>query len=202
MASHPELSHSNVTARLTTLEERVDRLEQARAAPPATPRAPVRLDVVQSLAAELTGEDDGDGLVLYAGVAAGSAGTLAWQMNRQWIDVLDADPQGLAAILGALASPARVRLVQELMRGDRTIPQLSSALPEASTGQIYHHLAQLMAAGIAVQPRRGAYGMPPHHVVPVLATLAAALDLQPPGQRLGEPTGADEAHAGGEVFSR
>lgn len=42
-----------------------------------------------------------------------------------------------------------------------------------------------MAAGIAVQPRRGAYGMPPHHVVPVLATLAAALDLQPPGQRLG-----------------
>lgn len=88
------------------------------------------------------------------------------------------------------------------MRGDRTIPQLSSALPEASTGQIYHHLAQLMAAGIAVQPRRGAYGMPPHHVVPVLATLAAALDLQPPGQRLGEPTGADEAHAGGEVFSR
>lgn len=123
--------------------------------------------------------DEPDAVVAYGGRNALEGPPLAWQMRRTWEEVIDGAGEGVASVLSALASPPRLRMVTELARGPLSTSDLAERLDQPSTGQLFHHLKELLAAGIVHQPQRGVYTIRKQHLVPVLAILSAASDLTP-----------------------
>ncbi|MBU4214719.1 MAG: helix-turn-helix domain-containing protein [Actinobacteria bacterium] len=115
------------------------------------------------------------GAVLYVGsVRTPSGKTLRWQYGEPASDVFDREWADLALQLTALASPVRLRILQAVLRGVTTATALVEELGAGTSGQAYHHLRELTAAGWLVSPRRGVFEMPPARVVPLLAILVAA----------------------------
>lgn len=89
-------------------------------------------------------------------------------------DVLDVEPDQLARVFAALASPARVVLVRALLDGPLTSQELRARLDDPSVGQLYHHLNQLLAAGLVVQPGRSLYALPRGNEIALCVGLLAA----------------------------
>ena len=103
-------------------------------------------------------------------------GPVEWQygldsgtiLSPPWEDTATADA------LAALASPLRLRFVQEMLRGTDTPAALAELDGVGTVGQVYHHLQQLQAAGWVRQVARGRYGVPPERVVPLLTIVLAS----------------------------
>ncbi len=122
----------------------------------------------------------GDGLVSYSGQGVWWDGRqVVWRMNRTWADVVAGTSDPVARTLSALSSTVRLRIVSELAHGPLGTGELSERLDQASAGQLFHHLRELLAVGLVHQPRRGEYALRPQHVLPMLAVLSAAIDLSP-----------------------
>jgi DNA-binding transcriptional ArsR family regulator len=89
--------------------------------------------------------------------------------------------------MAALANPTRIRIVGELLQGPVPTGELARRLEQPSAGQLFHHLKELLAAGIIHQPVRGTYAIGDRHVVPLLVLGSAAIDLATPSPE--EPSG-------------
>jgi DNA-binding transcriptional ArsR family regulator len=179
-------SDERLAEQLKDLSARVDRLERQRAGQPPT----VDPALGQRLAAALAPGADGargEPAVVYAGAGAWGTGTLTWQIIRGWREVQDDVGAHTAAVFSALASPVRVRIVSVLLDGDLTTAELTARLAQPSAGQLFHHLKELLAAGVVHQPVRGTYAVRRQRVVPLLAMLSAALDINPPRPDGDEP---------------
>ena len=61
-----------------------------------------------------------------------------------------------------------------VLTGTRSSTELRAAAELGTTGQLYHHLRQLIASGWLTQTTRGQYAVPGHRVIPLLAILVAA----------------------------
>lgn len=85
-------------------------------------------------------------------------------------------------VLAALGSPIRLRIVATLLERDATTGELADRLDDPSTGQLFHYLNELLAAGVIHQQVRGAYAVLCQNVIPLLAVLAAAGDVATSGQ--------------------
>jgi DNA-binding transcriptional ArsR family regulator len=157
MATNQELARA-----LVELTERVQRLEGSRA-----PRLPV--------------EPQGDSFITYSGSGPFGDGRVVWQIIREWTDVLGRAPERAARLFSALSNPSRLRIVSELVSGEVngavTTAELAKRLDQPSTGQLFHHLKELLAAGVIHQPVRGTYAVRREHVVPLLTLLCAAIDV-------------------------
>jgi hypothetical protein len=68
----------------------------------------------------------------------------------------------------------RLLLLREILQGARTTSELAAHERLGTTGQLYHHLRQLVAAGWLRTTARGQYRVPGERVVPLLTVLAAA----------------------------
>ncbi|HEU4426103.1 MAG TPA: helix-turn-helix domain-containing protein [Pilimelia sp.] len=159
------------------LAARVERLEQAeRSRAQAAGQGARRF--VEGLSQEDAGTP-GEATIGYAGAGPWGTGAVAWQMNRTWDEVRGAAGERSAALFSALASPTRVRIVAELLGGGLTTAELTRRLDQPSSGQLFHHLKELLAAGVIHQPVRGTYAVREHRVIPLLALLAAADDINP-----------------------
>ncbi|GAA2960076.1 hypothetical protein [Microbacterium schleiferi] len=65
--------------------------------------------------------------------------------------------------------------MRRILTGTQTTAELLELDQFASTGQLYHHLRQLVSAGWLVSPRRGHYEVPAPQIVPLLVlTMIAA----------------------------
>lgn len=171
---------------LTTLERRLADLEHevarlsALASHPAAPADDADLDPrVTDAAPESAGSDDplwfvnelgrrAPGAVMMAGAVETPAGPVRWQYGLHAEGLLAHDWSDLARPLEALGHPARIELVRQVMRGAHTTAELLQLEHLASSGQLYHHLRQLVSAGWLVSPRRGYYEVPAPRVVPLL----------------------------------
>lgn len=167
--------------RLADLERRVARLEAAgtptpttgttsRAAGTSEPDDPFwALRALRELAS-------GRGAVLYTGTVTLEADPVEWQLGMPVDAILDRDWETSSApsALSALGHPARLRFLQEIARGRDTVARLAELEGVGTTGQVYHHLSQLQAAGWIQQTRRGAYAIPPDRLVPLLTVVLAA----------------------------
>jgi DNA-binding transcriptional ArsR family regulator len=99
---------------------------------------------------------------------------IEWQMGYRSADVLERDWADLAGSLSALGHPARLRLLQLVARGEATTAaELTRIADLGSTGQIYHHLRQLVAAGWLQTRSKGRHVVPPERLVPLLVILSA-----------------------------
>lgn len=160
---------------------RVAALEAGR--PSGRPAASSDLSIVRSLVSELaTGVESAadNGTVLYAGAGTAVGGVIAWQMDRTWNELTELEPGPIARLLAALGNPQRVKIVQALVHAPATTAELSGRLDEPSSGQLFHHLKELLAAGVVYQPQRGTYAVRQQHIVPLLTVISCGLDLAGP----------------------
>lgn len=120
------------------------------------------------------------GAVVFAGALTTEDGAgYEWQHGMLADDLLgelaDADDMTqFTDVLAALAQPVRLRLLLAVLNGRHTSAELGSIDGSGTTGQLYHHLRQLVAAGWLRSAGRGQYQIPPERVIPLLVALAAA----------------------------
>ncbi|WP_432483016.1 ArsR/SmtB family transcription factor [Kineococcus esterisolvens] len=100
--------------------------------------------------------------------------TYEWQQGSTTEALLEADWSARAGALDALAHPVRLLLVQHVLRGTTSTGDLSRLEGVGTTGQLHHHLRQLVAAGWLRSTGRGRYEVPAPRVVPLLVLLLAA----------------------------
>jgi len=98
----------------------------------------------------------------------------AWQYGQASEALLGANWLELSKTIAALGHPVRLRLLQLILTGTRSAADLQSLAEFGTTGQLYHHLRQLMTAGWLIQTTRGHYGVPGDRVIPLLVLLLAA----------------------------
>jgi DNA-binding transcriptional ArsR family regulator len=115
------------------------------------------------------------GAVAFAGdVPLPSGERYEWQWARTVDDLLDSDWSEAVAGLAALAHPVRLRLLHLVLSGARTAAELAGDAELGTTGQLYHHLRQLVAAGWLRSSGRGRYAVPGERVVHLLVILMGA----------------------------
>ena len=164
------------------LEERVAELERRMAALESADRtehAPTEGDfwALEGLKAQLAevGEAAADGGVLFTGaVSLPTRERYEWQFGALTEDLLERDWSEVADSFAALGHPVRLRLLREILGGRRTAAELAELEEIGTTGQIYHHLRQLTAAGWLHTAGRGRHEVPGARVVPLLVVLTAA----------------------------
>ncbi|MEV0281892.1 ArsR family transcriptional regulator [Streptomyces sp. NPDC050610] len=166
------------------LEERVAELERRLAALEERggdgPRAAPEADgggfwALEGLKERLAEDGAGGGGVLFTGAVRMPTGLrYEWQYGLAADTVLDADWAAAAESFAALGQAVRLRLLREILDGRDTAAALTELDGIGTTGQIYHHLRQLSAAGWLHAPSRGHYEVPAARVVPLLVMLAAA----------------------------
>jgi hypothetical protein len=115
------------------------------------------------------------GGVVFAGdVPLPTGDRFEWQWARPAGELLEGDWSELVAALAALAHPVRLRLLHRVLTGARTAAELSDDEELGTTGQLYHHLRQLVSAGWLRSSGRGRYAVPGERVVPLLVILMGA----------------------------
>lgn len=167
----------DLPARVAALEERVAALESV--ATPTTPPLDTDADDRFWALTGLTARVDrpaSSGAVMMVGDVRTPAGDEArWQYALTTDDLLAADWSDLAPVLAALGHPVRLALLRAVLDGARTARELADAVDVGSTGQVYHHLRQLQAAGWLRAAAGGEHVVPAERLVPLLMTLLAAV---------------------------
>lgn len=160
MEDRPSQAESDdLRKRLEQLESRVARIEAAR------DRDGTRSPVASA---------DQAGTLHFAGAVTTRAGAhYEWQQTLEAESVLDRDWSESAAGLSALAHSVRLLLLHEVLAGRGTVAELSAHERLGTTGQLYHHLRQLVSVGWLQAGARGQYEVPAGRVVPLLIVLAA-----------------------------
>lgn len=180
--------------RLAALEERVSRLEKRhQQTEPATAADAGQLaspgtgfwavDVLRGRSGPPFEEDGVAGSVLFAGLATipgggvrgdVGGGTQVWHEEHPVPALLGSSWADAAGALAALGHPIRLELVRRLLAGSHTTHELARIPDLGTTGQLYHHLRELQAAGLVVQRRRNDYAVPADRVILCLVLVAAA----------------------------
>ena len=174
-----DVQAEDLARRLDAMERRLAVLERREGGgPAATLAAPDDGErdhtfwVLDGLRARLAA---GDGAVVLAGVIPLPTGEeYTWQYGRSTKDLLAASWQQLSTAIVALGHPVRLRLLQLILTGTRSAADLQSVDGLGTSGQLYHHLRQLIGAGWLVQTARGHYTVPGGRIIPLLALLTAA----------------------------
>ncbi|WP_101652963.1 ArsR/SmtB family transcription factor [Brevibacterium ihuae] len=114
------------------------------------------------------------GGVVFAGyLRRADGGRVDWQYGRPADHIEAADFADSAAALAALASPVRLALLQAVYHGASSVADLVDSGDFGTTGQIYHHVNQLAAAGWLESPRRGRWIVPVERMIPLLTIIVA-----------------------------
>lgn len=166
---------------LTALAERVYRLEAERGLPQSDSMPAPVLDEEQFWA--LNGlrsrrSDDPsthEGAVMIVGdLTLPNGAPVAWQQSAATSGLLETDWSDHAATFTALGHPVRLELLRHIICGVHTTAELAEISSLGTTGQLHHHLRQLVTAGWVRQSGRGSYDIPAARVVPLLACLTGA----------------------------
>jgi hypothetical protein len=162
---------SDLAERLARLEARVDGLEASGSASKARPGT---LDPAIFWALEgLRKRVAAPGAVLFTGTVTLPTGEeYEWQQGHGVEELLGDDWSQAGAALTALAHPVRLLLLREILHGSHATAELAEHERLGTTGQLYHHLRQLVSAGWRTTAR-GQYAVPGERVVPLLTVLAA-----------------------------
>lgn len=119
--------------------------------------------------------DTSDGTIMLVGSLTLPTGEpVAWQQSAGTSGLLDVEWDDRVAALSALAHPVRLDLVRGILLGRRSTAELAETQGLGTTGQLHHHLRQLVAAGWVAQTSRGHYAVPAARVVPLLALVMGA----------------------------
>lgn len=158
---------------IAALGDRVSELESGRGRVDRSVTAPDAFWALAGLKERLPGA----GGVVFAGNPTIAAGPVEWQIGLPTSAVMESDWGSHAASIAALGHPVRLELMHAIVSGVETVGELSAGEGMGTTGQLYHHLGQLVAQGWLIAAGRGHYRIPPERVVPLLVILAASRRL-------------------------
>ena len=171
-------------SRLDDLERRVAALEASAPAMAAGEPAPLAdlkaLDDLRRRDGPRYSRGRMRGAVTYAGSARLGDEEVLWAGERGLAQIWDMDLAEVATLLAALGHPARLALVRALLVGERSSQELQEVIGSGSAGQLYHHLKDLLAAGVVDQAGRSRYRISAGRIVPLLVIFAAAGDVARP----------------------
>ncbi|GAB3057691.1 ArsR/SmtB family transcription factor [Sediminivirga luteola] len=111
------------------------------------------------------------GAVMLLGSVTLPAGPVEWQYGTPAGPLLQEDWSDRVTALAALSHPVRLELLRQVLHGVETTAALTELEGLGTTGQLHHHLRQLIAGGWLRQRGRGRYEVPPERVVPLLVCL-------------------------------
>lgn len=168
-----------LTDRLTALERTVSRN--------GMPARPATGAVADDSAPEAPVGEPGDAVLRYSGEGHFGSHRLRVFRRADLQSVLDVDPGLVTREFAALASPVRLALLRALLDGPLTSLQLREELDAGSVGQLYHHLKDLLAAGLVIQPARNRYAIHPTKVVAVCVLIMAATHLAETSHQVPSP---------------
>lgn len=160
------------TDRLIALEQRVAALEERLASrAPDDDLSETPLWALDGLRARV--EDPG-AVLLVGHVELPDGRRAQWQLGAGTDDLLAGDWTEEVDALVALGHPVRLRLLQRVLTGVATVGELLETDGVGTSGQVYHHLRQLTAAGWLRALGGGRYEVPVARVVPLLAVVLGA----------------------------
>ncbi|GAB7043259.1 MULTISPECIES: helix-turn-helix domain-containing protein [Catenuloplanes] len=160
------MENAEITERLALIEDRLAALEG--------PTAPAVTPGDRFFALHGVRDSIGAGTVYAGHVELPTGEVYDWQWGPVPLrTTLDADWATAVGVLSALANPVRLRLLREVLLGTRGATELGALDGLGTTGQLYHHLKQLVSAGWLRSPARGVYEVPGDRVVPLLVILTA-----------------------------
>ncbi|MFJ5104593.1 ArsR/SmtB family transcription factor [Streptomyces sp. NPDC088554] len=171
------MAETDLERRVAELERRLAALEEAAGgAAPAAESRPSEGDfwALQGLKEWLEPAGPGGGVLYTGAVQLPTEERYEWQYAALTDTLLDADWSLAAESFAALGHAVRLRLLREILAGRRTAAELADLEGLGTTGQIYHHLRLLTAAGWLRTVGRGRYEVPGGRVVPLLVCLTAA----------------------------
>ncbi|UNX53182.1 helix-turn-helix domain-containing protein [Georgenia sp. TF02-10] len=166
-------------ARVEALTARVAALEERLATPPQHPVPATdgdafwALDELRARLADHPSTTDG-AVMLVGAVTLPTGEPVSWQQGAGTAGLFEVEWDGRAQALAALGHPVRLELLRQVLGGVRTTGDLAALESLGTTGQLHHHLRQLLAAGWLRQSARGSYEVPVGRVVPLLACVVAA----------------------------
>jgi DNA-binding transcriptional ArsR family regulator len=158
---------------------------------PGMPAPPPRFRSAVAEGQGSVGADD-ESEFAYSGRARFGGQMLYIEQQGRLADVMNANPDRVAKVFAALASPARIVLVRALLDGPRTSQELRQELDDPSVGQLYHHLKELLAAGLVIQPGRSVYALPRGSQIALCLQIVAAASLLPTGLATQPPEPEEE----------
>lgn len=112
--------------------------------------------------------------VMFAGTAETEGGPVMWQYGRFSEHLMDTDAFAVSPALEAIAHPIRLTLLLAIINGTTTSAKLAELEQVGTSGQVYHHLSQLNAAGWIRSVKRGQWEVPATKVIPLLTIILAA----------------------------
>lgn len=129
------------------------------------------------------------GTLRYAGSLQLGERPFRFQQTLTVASIFAAAPEVFVQIFAALSSPHRIIILRTLCERACTAQQLQEVLGMGSSGQLYHHLKELMTAGLITQRERSsAYTIDPAKVVPICTVLSVAFSLATFFQGTGQST--------------
>lgn len=182
---------TDIQDRLTALEERIAVLQARVTAleerlPQDASALPSALNLIQTAFLQQRqqqglrgpqGERAAQGTLTYGGVAQIAGKPYQMQRQQSLASLFETAPETLAQVFAALASPHRIIILRLLCQEQRTSQQLQELLGMSSAGQLYHHLKELLTAGLIVQRERSVYSIDPAKVITICVALMVASNL-------------------------
>lgn len=161
-------------AEVRALTERIDAVERQRdAAPQKVPplSSGDAFWALTGLNARLADDvSTADGAVMLVGSLTLPTGApVSWQQGVGTAGLLEAEWGDHAAGFAALGHPVRLELLRHILSGVHSTAELASIEGLGTTGQLHHHLRQLVTSGWVRQSGRGNYEVPAARIVPLLA---------------------------------
>ncbi|NEB81051.1 helix-turn-helix domain-containing protein [Streptomyces sp. SID14478] len=161
---------TDLERRVAGLERRLDAMERGPQAPTVPEGTFWALEGLKEQLAEVA-----SGGVLFTGaVRLPGDKEYEWQYATITDELLASDWTDMAETFAALGHGLRLRLLREVLGGRSSATELAELDDVGTSGQIYHHLRQLTAAGWLRSAGRGRYEVPAGRVVPLLVALTAA----------------------------
>lgn len=134
------------------------------------------------------------GLATYAGCYTGADGReYRWKREKMAEELLGQDAAMVARVLAALGHRQRLALLKETLERPAPAAALIERLGLTSTGQAYHHLNTLQAAGLIRQGERGQFEFVGHAAPAFLTLLCGVWGLLSSEYGTGAWEGGDEA---------
>lgn len=133
------------------------------------------------------------GSFTYAGLLQVGSRRATVRSREDIAEAFEVDAEALARVFAALASPVRIQLLRRVLEGPRTSQELQLLPGVGGVGQLYHHLKELLAAGLVVQKKRSLYEIRAEKAMLLCLLLAVAPHLIPDGQGLTAGRSDEEA---------
>ncbi|WP_430867543.1 ArsR/SmtB family transcription factor [Demequina aurantiaca] len=115
----------------------------------------------------------GGAVMLLGAVTLPTGAPVVWQQSAGSAGMFETEWNDRASALAALGHPVRLELLRHVLSGIDSTAELAALEALGTTGQLHHHLRQLLSLGWLKQAGRGSYEVPASRVVPLLSCLVA-----------------------------